>query len=532
MPHRLSNRRLLDDEIRTRIRGLDPAFFARLKIPANRLEQAQADLVGNIVLPGDLSYDKARRIWNVYFDPFPALIVQCQAEKDVRIALELSRDYDIPVTLRSGGHTTAGYSGGTGTLVIDLKQLDDIAIDAEKLTATVSCGTTFGKLNAAMDARGLHLPVGECDDVRMGGFMQGGGYGFTSRTFGMHCDSVTSLRVMLANGRTVTANPKVNSDLFWAVRGGTGGNFGVLLNAEYKVQKLDKVYGWSILWPLSEAAERQTAAEAMMAIQKDFFRTAPPEFNIQIAVCYQPPSKDAEAVPQLVVRGLYVGTREAGEAAIAPIRKLKGAQWQYDEYDSFIKIDNMLLNYPYDIPYIPFNERGQPPEDKQARNVARDLTRDEWQKILDHFVTSPNKWSYLYFEVYGGRINDYPVEDSAFIHRDNAFCTALDIFYYPSDDKAAADKYLKDWCTLMEAMWNGHIYQNYPKSDVPDYRKHYWGKALDALIGVKDKYDPTGFFRFEQMISPYPGQQPKPVTWPPKVADALKQPIVYEDGKP
>ena len=106
----------------------------------------------------------------------------------------------------------------------------------------------------------------------------------------------------------------VNSDLFWAVRGGTGGNFGVLLNAEYKIQKLDKVYGWSILWPLSTAAERKVASEAMLAIQKDFFRAAPPEFNIQIAVCYQPPKKGAKVVPQLVVRGLYVGTEEAGQA--------------------------------------------------------------------------------------------------------------------------------------------------------------------------------------------------------------------------
>ena len=285
-------------------------------------------------------------------------------------------------------------------------------------------------MNAALDARGVHLPAGECDDVRMGGFMQGGGYGFTSRTFGMHSDNVTSFRMMLANGRTVTASPNVNSDLFWAVRGGTGGNFGVLLNAEYKIQKLDKVYGWSILWPLSTAAERKIASEAMMAIQKDFFRTAPAEFNIQIAVCYQPPKKGARVVPQLVVRGLYVGTEKAGKAAIAPIRKLKGAQFQYEAFEAFIKIDNMLLNYPYDIPYIPFEKKGQPPEDKQARNVARDLTLDEWQKILDHFVTSPNKWSYLYFEVYGGKINEYPLEDSAFIHRDCAFCTALDIFYY------------------------------------------------------------------------------------------------------
>jgi FAD/FMN-containing dehydrogenase len=532
MPHRLSHRRLHDDEVRASIRKHGNKISRKFRIPPKRLEQAQSDLLGNIVLPGDLAYEKVRRIWNVFFNPRPALVIQCQAEKDVRIALELGREFKIPVTLRSGGHTTAGYSGGTGTLVIDLKGLDDVAIDAHNLTATVSCGSTFGKMNAALDARGVHLQAGECDDVRMGGFMQGGGYGFTSRTFGMHSDVVTSFRMMLANGRTVTASPDVNSDLFWAVRGGTGGNFGVLLNAEYKIQKLDKVYGWSILWPLSTAGERKIASEAMMAIQKDFFRTAPPEFNIQIAVCYQPTKKGGKAVPQLVVRGLYVGTEKAGKAAIAPIRKLKGAKFQYDAFESFIKIDNKLLNFPYDIPYIPFEKKGQPPEDKQARNVARDLTPGEWQKILDHFVTSPNKWSYLYFEVYGGKINDYPLEDSAFIHRDCAFCTALDIFYYKDDDKKAAQKYLKDWCKLMEPMWNGHIYPNYPKTDVPDYRKHYWGRALDALIGVKKKYDPDTFFRFEQMVSPYPGQKPKPVSWPPKVADALKQRIVYEDGKP
>ena len=231
MPHRLSHRRLLDEKIQASIRKHGHKVAKKHRIPIKRLEKAQADLLGNIVVPGDLAYAKVRRIWNVYFNPRPALIVQCEAEKDVRIALELGREFKIPVTLRSGGHTTAGYSGGTGRLVIDLKDLDDVAIDAQNLTAMVSCGTTFGKMNAALDARGVHLQAGECDDVRMGGFMQGGGYGFTSRTFGMHSDNVTSFRMMLANGRTVTASPDINSDLFWAVRGGTGGNFGVLLNA-------------------------------------------------------------------------------------------------------------------------------------------------------------------------------------------------------------------------------------------------------------------------------------------------------------
>ena len=189
----------------------------------------------------------------------------------------------------------------------------------------VGCGTTFGKMNAALDARGVHLPAGECDDVRMGGFMQGGGYGFRSRTFGMHSDNVTSFRMMLANGRTVTASPSVQQR---PVLGGAGRHRRQFRRAaQRRVQDPEARQGLWLVDPVAAltAAERKIASEAMMAIQKDFFRTAPDEFNIQIAVCYQPPKKGATGVvPQLVVRGLYVGTEQAGQAAIAPIPQAQG----------------------------------------------------------------------------------------------------------------------------------------------------------------------------------------------------------------
>ena len=91
MPHRLSHRRLLDEKIQASIRKHGHKIAKKHRIPIKRLEKVQSDLLGNIVVPGDLAYAKVRRIWNVFFNPRPALIIQCETEKDVRIALELGR---------------------------------------------------------------------------------------------------------------------------------------------------------------------------------------------------------------------------------------------------------------------------------------------------------------------------------------------------------------------------------------------------------------------------------------------------------
>ncbi len=99
---------------------------------------------------------------------------------------------------------------------------------------------------AALDSYGLHLVGGGCGDVCIGGFLQGGGYGFSSLRFGMHSDIVRSMTVMLADGSEVVASAAENPDLFWAMRGGTGNNFGVLLEAEYQATPLDSVTGFVV----------------------------------------------------------------------------------------------------------------------------------------------------------------------------------------------------------------------------------------------------------------------------------------------
>lgn len=503
------------------------------KVSRDRLKTAQAGLQGHIVLPGDPDYDTDRKLFNPVFDTYPVVIVYCAVESDVAIALQLGQDIPLPFTVRSGGHCTAGFSAGWGAL-IDVSALNDVSVDTTNLVATVGTGTPFSKLDAALGACNLHVPGGECSDVCIGGYMQGGGYGFTSVTFGMNCDNVIDLRAMLADGRIVTASPTVNADLFWAIRGGTGGNFAVLLSVRYQLRALGDCFGWALIWPLQTPADFDNATGALMTLQSQYMlANLPAALNVQVSLCYQPGTQagatdDTPTQPYLMVRGLYVGSQADGQAAIAPLVALPGAIVQWTEMASFNQLNHDLLNEPYGMPWFP-SGTPMPFEDKASRYVTRPLQSSEWLALLQYFVTSPNPWSYFYMEFYGGAINGAPATPgNAFVHRSSAFNAVLDVFWFDDAQKALSEPFLLGWMDLMAPMWNGEIYQNYPRLDEPDYASAYWGDAQAGLYAVKCKYDPTMAFRFAQQVRPLmgPGGGVGPViVLPGWLQQALNQPI-------
>jgi hypothetical protein len=512
--------------------SLDDSAFAG--IPRERLKAAQARLIGRIVLPGSPDYNADRVLFNPAFNPFPILIFYCEIEFDVNIALILAKEFLLPFTVRSGGHCTAGFSAGSGVL-IDVSCLNHIAVDTTAQIATVGTGCRFGNLEATLDAYGLHVPGGECPDVCVGGFMQGGGYGFTSVTYGMNCDNVIDMRVMLADCRLVTASATQNSDLWWAMRGGTGGNFGVLLSARFQLRPISQVFGWAVIWPLQTETDFENATGAMMLLQSSYMSTATPApLNIQVSLCYQPGtepglSPSGPLYPYLMVRGLYVGSQTDGQAAIQPLCALPGAITQWTAMDTFPNLNNELLNKPYGMPCLP-PDSPMPSEDKASRYVTRQLAATEWRGLLDYFVTSPNTVSYFYMEFYGGAIASVPPTHNAFVHRTAAYNAVLDVFWFNEAEQGPSEQFLLGWMALMEPMWNGEIYQNYPRRDEPNYGAAYWADAQAGLYAVKCKYDPTHAFRFAQEIGPLvpPGGGPGPVIiLPDWLAQALAEPIAY-----
>jgi FAD/FMN-containing dehydrogenase len=531
MPNWRSGKRQSEAKQIDALRRRNAEFFEQLRIPRDELEKAIGCLLGRIVLPDNSTYDQARRLSNPVFDLRPAVIIDCLTESDVRCCLWLSWISGLPIAIRAGGHSTAGYSSGDGVILVDVSRLDHCLIDPDNPILTVGSGASCAKVAKVLDLDQLHMPYAECDTVCIGGFVQGGGYALSSRTFGMSSDNVLSMRVMLADGSIVTASEQTNYDLWWAMRGGTGNNFGVLLAVNYALEKIASVYGWMISWPLATEIDRQSAAEALIVMQREFFGSARPEFNIQVVICYR--SGAGGPVPQLLAYGVYFGSPETAGLLLRPLLATNGAVSERGYIGSYSKVSTDLVNLTN--PYTP---PGAPPpeslnENKQSGYVARYLERDEWRSLLDFLATAKPKLWYFFLDVYGGRINSYPVENSAFVHRDVAFNACLDVFWCPGEDPEPVKQLLNDWRDLMGPMWNGEVYQNYPAERLVDYQTRYWGRALDALVAVKAKYDPWGRFRFPQMVSSRPGSPAStPVTWPPKVALALTRPIVRTHDSP
>lgn len=535
MLHQFTRKQRRDRTLFAHWDRLDDSLFQRL--PRERLKQAQIRLHGWIVLPGSPDYDADRKLFNPAFDPYPIVIVYCVVESDVAIALQLAQDLVLPFTVRSGGHCTAGFSAGFGAL-IDVSHLNDVAVDTATSTATVGTGCTFDKLDATLGPYKLHVPGGECPDVCIGGYLQGGGYGFTSVTFGMNCDNAIELRAMLADGTIVTANAGVNSDLWWAMRGGTGGNFGVLLSVKYRLQPVQPMFGWALIWPLQTPTDFANATGALMLLQSNYMGSSlPAALNIQVSLCYQPGTQGglppgSPLYPYLMVRGLYVGSARAGQAAIQPLCNLPGAFLQWTEVAPFSTLNTDLLNKPYGMPCLP-PDSPMPCEDKASRYVTQPLTSNQWLALLQLYVQAPNQITYFYMEFYGGAINAMPAYPAhgcnAFVHRASAYNAVMDVFWFNDDEKAAAEAFLADWMNLMAPVWNGEIYQNYPRLDEPTYANAYWGDAQAGLYAVKCKYDPGHAFRFAQEVPPLmpPGHGIGPVIiLPPWLQNALQQPIV------
>ena len=247
MAHRKSPARLAKDARVAQFRSLAAQPLAAVTTEAaapaltwNTVAALEAKLVGRIVVRSSPDYNDARQESNPAFQAYPEIIVYCVCENDVLECLAVAQSYDVWVAVRCGGHSTAGYSVNSG-MVVDLSEMKGVVLDAAAERVHVLPGTNFDQFNGAMNRTGWHVPTGACGSVCVGGFVQGGGYGYTSRAFGIQSDLVESFRVALANGTIVQANAHDHPDLYLAMRGGTGGNFGVLLQVTYRMHRLDQV---------------------------------------------------------------------------------------------------------------------------------------------------------------------------------------------------------------------------------------------------------------------------------------------------
>jgi len=454
----------------------------------------ESEIKARIVFPWDKDYEEDRKDFNNIYPAFPIAIVYVANIPDIRDSLSFAQKNDIQVCIRSGGHSLASFSVCDG-IIIDISGMKSVSIHPVEKFAVVEAGNTFGDLNPKFELHGLHLPGGGCPTVSVAGYMQGGGYGITSRKFGINCDCVLEVTVMLADGSIVVANRYQNVDLFWAIRGGTGGNFGVLLSIKYQLFELGNIWGIQISWNFDD--DNTNAANALVAIQNNYLAGFQhPNLGIETVLCRELGNKGEIGPRKVYFCASFIGTEEELDKTVAPLMVIPGATVVSKQQGPYSKINGLLLE---GIPNLPMDVQAY----SRSIYIARELSATDYSNILDFFKTAPNQYTMVDMEGYGGAIRKVPVDDSAFIHRDvlmDFFCDAF--FNNETNDQKENEVWINSFFEFMEQYGNGHSYQNYPNRDQKDFRWAYWGSYYNQLVAIKEKYDPGNFFRYQQSIGP------------------------------
>ncbi len=221
---------------------------------ALHISTLKASLRGELLQQGDESYEAARKVYNGMINKRPALIARCADVADVIAAVNFGRENNLLVSVRGGGHNAGGLGICDDGLVIDLSLIRYTRVDPQAGTVRVGGGSTWGDVDHATHAFGLAVPSGIISTTGVGGLTLGGGLGYLTRKCGLAIDNLIAADVVLADGRSVTADQEHHEDLFWALRGG-GGNFGVVTSFLFKAHPIHTEYAGPMLWELDQAPQ-------------------------------------------------------------------------------------------------------------------------------------------------------------------------------------------------------------------------------------------------------------------------------------
>ncbi|HEU4758975.1 MAG TPA: FAD-binding oxidoreductase [Dehalococcoidia bacterium] len=455
-------------------------------IPEAAVERFAQSHRGRVLRPGDPGYDDARRVFNGMIDHRPGLIAQPLDAQDVQHCVKFAREHDLLVSIKGGGHSVQGYSVCDDGLMIDLVALKAITVDPRARTATAGGGVNWGEFDAATQEHGLAIPGGRMPTTGIAGLTLGSGSGWLERKLGYTVDSMIGAEVVLANGEAVHASENENADLFWALRGG-GGNFGIVTRFEYRLHPIGPiVYGGMLGFPRHPS---------FLRAYRDFLEGAPDDVGGAAALITAPPEPFVPAAvqgqPVMGVIVCYTGKPEEGERAMKPLLDL-----------------NPVLRMVAPIPYVAVQQLlvpANPPGMQQYWKAEMyPALPDEAIDVLIEKATPPlSPLTTIIVQPLGGQVHRVPDDATAMGWRASANW-ALHILG-AWEDPAQNDAQIAWVRSVADAMhpWaQKGTYLNYLMDEGEQRVKDSFGAHYARLVELKNRYDPTNFFRLNQNIKP------------------------------
>lgn len=442
------------------------------------LAALRTDVRGRVFTAADEGYEAARHVWNGMIDRRPTAIVRCSGVADVVRAIEFGRANALTVAIRGGGHNAAGLAVCDDGLVIDLSDMRGVRVDPAARTARAQGGATWGDFDRETQLFGLATTGGAISMTGIAGLTLGGGLGWLMRSYGLACDNLVSADVVTADGRVLTASARENSDLFWGLRGG-GGNFGVVTSFEFRLHEVGPVTAGMVIHPIERARD-------VLGFYRDLTASAPNELTTFCGLLTSP-----DGVPVVATLVCFNGPPQAAAKVLGPLRKFGPPVADLVDVMPYTKAQTMLDEGFAPGPHVYWRS-----------DFLRSLTDDALDALVDQFsrVTSP--LCALVLEHFGGAVAKVGRDETAFDHRDAEYNLAIVGRWLTPDEADRNIAWTRGVSDAMRSFARG-VYVNYlGVGEGHDRVRAAYGPKYEKLVALKDKYDPTNFFRLNQNIQP------------------------------
>jgi FAD/FMN-containing dehydrogenase len=457
----------------------------------------EAAISGDVTLPGSPDYDRTYRALNARFDHVrPRAVVRCTSPEDVAEAIGFARRQGMGVAARSGGHCFGGRSSTEG-LLVDVTPMHSVEISGGSVM--VGGGTRLGEVYGSLLEQDLAIPGGSCPSVGIAGLVLGGGLGIIGRRYGLASDHLLGVQIVLADGRVLDCDEHHEEDLFWGLRGGGAGNFGVVTALTFRTSRAPAATNFHLTWPFPVAA-------AVIDAWQSWAPVAPEELAASLVIGA---SAQAEEPPSVEVFGVMLGT----EADAAELIEQLVARAPSDPDEVFRRHMSFRETTGY------WGERaardrveGEPPGQElrgcrfiKSEFFDRPIGADVIEALLDSFLKDRvgGQSRELDFSPWGGAYNRVRAEATAFVHRDDLYwlkhATEVDPGASNAEKEAAHEWVTRSW-ELVHRWGTGRVFPNFPDPDLDDWAYAYYGKNLDRLLRVKARHDPGNIFRFHQSL--------------------------------
>lgn len=440
-------------------------------------------LTGEVVTKDNFEYEESRKCWNRAIEKYPLIINYCNDKEDVSNAINWARKNNIEFRIRSGCHNYEGFSTGNDLLVIDVSRINSISIDEDENYVKLGGGVRNREIYEALGKRGYPFPGGGCPTVGVSGLILGGGWGYSTRLFGLSCDTLIELELVNYNGEIIIASEKENSDLFWACRGSGGGNFGVIVSMKFtlpsKVQMATLING-----DFNDCDSEETVN--LISAWQEMYKSLDKRFNGKMSIY-----NSKENGRGVKFTALLYGDKKEANKILEPLKKVSSNLFIKMEYGTVLEANRKIQDSHPE--YESYKSSG--------RFVYKEYSRTEIEELRNLLESRAEGSIYTAITFYGlgGAVIDTNKEKTAFYYRDAKFIMGFQSVWEEAKYAPINRRWFLEKFNYIKNITEGSFI-NFPLLELENYKKEYFGENISKLKGIKSKYDPLNIFKFPQGI--------------------------------